>query len=31
VIADVMSEAGKAGLTKIGFVTDPTQAGAATP
>jgi biopolymer transport protein ExbD len=31
VIADVMSEAGKAGLTKIGFVTDPAQAGAATP
>lgn len=30
VIADVMSEAGKAGLTKIGFVTDPTPA-AATP
>jgi len=26
VIADVMSEAGKAGLTKIGFVTDPSQA-----
>ncbi|MGH8444580.1 MAG: ExbD/TolR family protein [Solimonas sp.] len=32
VIADVMSEAGKAGLTKIGFVTDPTtQAQVATP
>ncbi|NGY06829.1 ExbD/TolR family protein [Solimonas terrae] len=28
VIADVMSEAGKAGLTKIGFVTDPTPAAA---
>jgi len=26
VIAEVMSEAGKAGLTKIGFVTDPTGA-----
>lgn len=24
-VADVMSEASKAGLTKIGFVTDPTQ------
>src|SRR3546814_5624008 len=29
VIADVMSEAGKAGLTKIGFITDPTSAAAA--
>jgi biopolymer transport protein ExbD len=28
VIADVMSEAGKAGLTKVGFVTDPSQATA---
>jgi biopolymer transport protein ExbD len=28
VIADVMSEAGKAGLTKIGFVTDPSQTSA---
>ncbi|WP_028079330.1 ExbD/TolR family protein [Solimonas soli] len=29
VIAEVMSEAGKAGLTKIGFVTDPSQAAPA--
>jgi biopolymer transport protein ExbD len=29
VIADVMSEAGKAGLSKIGFVTDPSAAPAA--
>lgn len=29
VIADVMSEAGKAGLTRIGFVTDPTPAATA--
>ncbi|MFT4045386.1 MAG: biopolymer transporter ExbD [Solimonas sp.] len=28
VIADVMSEAGKAGLTKIGFVTDPSHPAA---
>lgn len=29
VIAELMSEAGKAGLDKIGFVTDPSQAAAA--